>query len=93
MSAWCWVHTRPLAVAAGIALISVTFACDGALTEEASHTARDSAGIQIVESTAPAWREGNAWRSAALQRWRRADAQGRTTRRGSDSRYIRPFRS
>jgi len=30
-------------------------------TRVASHTTRDSAGIQIVENTAPAWRSGAGW--------------------------------
>lgn len=46
---------------AGIAVASMTAACDAAPREVASSTVRDSAGIQIVESTAPEWEDGAAW--------------------------------
>lgn len=50
--------------AAGIVILSLTSAC-AAPGERASYTVRDSAGIQIVESTAPAWEEGAGWRVVA----------------------------
>jgi hypothetical protein len=54
---------RPLPMTAvGVAIVSVVGACGGAPSARASSTVRDSAGIQIVESTAPAWKDGEAWR-------------------------------
>ena len=41
------------------ALLSV--ACDSAAPPAPTFTVRDSAGVQIVESTAPAWAPGDAW--------------------------------
>ena len=48
--------------AACVAIAAVTGACQGTPRERASSSVRDSAGIQIVESTAPAWEKGEAWR-------------------------------
>ena len=42
-----------------VALLSV--ACDSAAPPTPTFTVRDSAGVQIVESTAPAWAPGDAW--------------------------------
>jgi hypothetical protein len=47
--------------AAWVAVVLVTGACHGAPAERESSSARDSAGIQIVESTAPVWGERDAW--------------------------------
>jgi hypothetical protein len=58
-----WARRRPSLVAAsGMAILSVTAGCDAAPGGQPSHTVRDSAGIQIVESVAPAWEEGEGWR-------------------------------
>jgi len=62
MSRVWWAHTKPLVAAAGVTLMSVTAACNRAPSARASSTVRDSAGIQIVESTAPAWGKEEAWR-------------------------------
>ena len=40
-------------------------ACDRGATRASGPTLRDSAGIQIVENTAPQWPEGRGWRLAA----------------------------
>jgi hypothetical protein len=40
----------------------VSAACGGVESGSADGGARDSAGIQIVENTAPLWSEANAWR-------------------------------
>jgi len=40
-------------------------ACDRGATRASGPTLRDSAGIQIVENTAPQWPEGGGWRLAA----------------------------
>jgi hypothetical protein len=37
-------------------------ACSGDAPERDRFSTRDSAGIHIVENTAPAWSEGDAWR-------------------------------
>jgi hypothetical protein len=44
------------------AIVVVTGACHGAPRKRAFSSVRDSAGIEIVESTAPAWGKGEAWR-------------------------------
>jgi hypothetical protein len=36
--------------------------CESGAGGGATHTVRDSAGVEIVESASPAWREGEAWR-------------------------------
>jgi hypothetical protein len=65
MNRWHWTRRRPLRMAAaGIAIASVTGACGGTSGERATSTVRDSAGIQIVESTAPVWEEGAGWQVA-----------------------------
>lgn len=43
------------------ALATAACADSGAAPDASAHTVRDSAGIEIVESGAPAWREGEAW--------------------------------
>lgn len=47
-----------------VALLAALAAC-GDASADVSSTVRDSAGIRIVESTAPAWKEGQAWRLSA----------------------------
>jgi hypothetical protein len=46
------------ALAASVALVN---ACDRAVGETAGFSARDSAGVRIVESTSPAWDSAAAW--------------------------------
>jgi hypothetical protein len=65
MNWWHWARGRPLRMAVvGMAIVSVTGACEGAPGEQVSHTVRDSASIRIVESTAPVWEERTGWRVA-----------------------------
>ena len=51
------------AAAAGMLLSGL--ACAGGETDGSGATVRDSAGIEIVENTGPAWRDGSGWRLAA----------------------------
>ena len=48
----------------GLAVAICVAACGGETGGSASHAVRDSAGIEIVESTAPRWTEAEAWRIA-----------------------------
>jgi hypothetical protein len=50
--------------AAGIGLLPALAACGGD-TRAAGPVVRDSAGVKIVESSAPAWKEGEGWRLSA----------------------------
>lgn len=52
----------PLMAVAGWTIVSAGWACGGAPGTRVSFTVRDSAGIRIVESTAPMWADGVAWR-------------------------------
>jgi len=47
------------ACTSSLALLSIS--CTGAM-DRGAYTVRDSAGIEIIESRAPAWREGSGWR-------------------------------
>ena len=51
----------PVAGVCALAAVHLT-ACGDSTDASASFTARDSAGIQIVESERPRWREGDGWR-------------------------------
>lgn len=50
-----------------LALLFATLlpACDAARGGAPASAVRDSAGVRIVESTAPAWKEGEGWRLSA----------------------------
>ena len=50
--------------AAGIGLFSALAACGGD-TRAAGPVVRDSAGVKIVENSAPSWKEGQGWRLSA----------------------------
>jgi hypothetical protein len=50
--------------AAGIGLLPALAACGGD-ARAAGPVVRDSAGVRIVENSAPAWKEGEGWRLAA----------------------------
>lgn len=57
---------RRLGRVCGLVLLVCFVACDpGSAPSSATHTVTDSAGIEIVTSTAPAWEEGEAWRIAS----------------------------
>jgi hypothetical protein len=51
--------------AMAVAAIALAAACGGGAGGAASATVRDSAGVRIVESRGPAWREGRGWRLSA----------------------------
>ena len=52
-----------LPVATSVALVALQLmACDGTSDATAGTVRRDSAGIEIVESERPRWREGRGWR-------------------------------
>jgi hypothetical protein len=55
--------SRWIGLAAGGAAL-VLAACGGGEAADAGATVRDSAGVEIVENTGPAWREGMGWRVA-----------------------------
>ena len=44
-----------------VALAAVLAACDSGVRSVSTYTVRDSAGVQIIESTAPAWGDGEGW--------------------------------
>ena len=51
----------PVATVSALAALQLT-ACDGASDATAGTVRRDSAGIEIVESERPRWRDGRGWR-------------------------------
>ncbi len=53
------------AAAAVLAALTVLSGCSGPDATTATHLVRDSAGVRIVESSAPAWAPGEGWRIAA----------------------------
>jgi len=53
------VRRKSLYLASG--LIPLVVGCRDAGLATASHSVRDSAGIQLVESKEPSWREGEGW--------------------------------
>lgn len=57
-----WIHSAALILAAG-GTLGVS-ACSSSSPREA-FAVRDSAGIHIAESTAPAWKQGEGWRVSA----------------------------
>lgn len=66
----CCVVGRAGASRCGPAAVLVALAAGaaagcGAADRAPTYAVRDSAGVQIVESTAPAWRAGGSWRVAA----------------------------
>ena len=57
-----------------IALATLSVACDRSTIPRSTSTERDSAGIRIVESSAPSWEAGKGWRlDSALLTAGRAD--------------------
>jgi hypothetical protein len=48
-------------IAAALALMTVVQGCDTGNTARAAGAVRDSAGIQIIENTGPAWPAGGEW--------------------------------
>lgn len=57
-------NASPRRLAAAAALLPLLAACGGD-ARAAGPVVRDSLGVAIVESAAPAWREGEAWRVSA----------------------------
>lgn len=53
---------RPLRISIFALLIGLMSACGAGTYAEAGFTARDSAGIRIVENASPAWEAGEGWR-------------------------------
>jgi hypothetical protein len=58
------VRAPALLRAAGVAVLPVLAACGGD-ARAAGPVVRDSAGVQIVENGAPAWKQGRGWRLSA----------------------------